>query len=150
MFFFLHITSCKGLHRVCHELVVAMESGTETDKLHRFEVCYSVYQFFGCTSHLPRDCDYCFAAYRTTDSLHWVISRRADSRWTIIALTNAKSVPERSFFVSRRTFSSTSRIFQSCGSMAATVNNPRGGSVARFPTNFRACFKLQKVSENLG
>jgi hypothetical protein len=36
------------------------------------------------------------------------------------------------------------------GSMAATVNKPKGGVPAIFLMNFNACLKLQKVSGNSG
>ena len=43
-----------------------------------------------------------------------------------------------------------SRIPGSGGSMAATVNRPKGGSDAFLPMNFKACLKLQNVSGNSG
>src|SRR4030042_4279466 len=48
------------------------------------------------------------------------------------------------------TFMSTSLFSHASGSIAAMVNNPRGGLLAFLLINFRACLKLQKVSGNSG
>ena len=46
------------------------------------------------------------------------------------------------------TFTSTSRLFHSFGSIAATVRSPSAGRDARLRMNFSACLKLQNVSGN--
>ena len=83
-------------------------------------------------------------------ALHRLITRRADSRCTTIALTITKSAHARSCARSRVTFKSTRRFDQSAGSMVATVSSPNGGEPARFRMNFSACLKLQNVSGHSG
>ena len=61
-----------------------------------------------------------------------------------------QSAQARSAWVRLVTLRSRSRFSHSAGSMAATVNRPKGGAPAFLWTNLSACLKLQKVSGNSG
>src|ERR1019366_392459 len=78
------------------------------------------------------------------------MSWQADSRCTTMALMKMMSAHSRSRSFRFETFTSTSRLTQAPGSMAATVRRPKGGEAARFRMNRRACLRLQNVSGNRG
>ncbi|TEB10845.1 hypothetical protein Psfp_04095 [Pelotomaculum sp. FP] len=67
-----------------------------------------------------------------------------------MALMNTQSAHRRSSSVTFLTFMSISRLSHAAGSMAATVNSPRGGNAAFLLTNDRAYLKLQKLSGYFG
>src|SRR3989304_7643781 len=60
---------------------------------------------------------------------------------------SAHLIPRSRNFV---TAISTSLLFHSFGSIAATVNNPRGGKEAFLETNFNACPNPQNVTGTSG
>lgn len=62
----------------------------------------------------------------------------------------AWSGEDSAFFLSLLTLTSTKRLFQDDGSIAAIVRRPSGGSADFLCINFSACLKLQNVSGNSG
>jgi len=73
-----------------------------------------------------------------------------EARGAIIALINTMSSTARFFSRHGHTVTSIRRVSHWSGSIAATVNKPSAGSMARWPTNLKMCLKLQNRSGSSG
>src|ERR1035437_261473 len=82
--------------------------------------------------------------------LHLCITSLAESLCMDIALIKIKSAQRMSSSINLFVFISIILLYQSLGSIAATVNSPNGGELAFYATNFKACLKLQNVSGYFG
>ena len=90
------------------------------------------------------------SAALSTMSLPVAKSGGFEARGPITALINTMSSDARFFSRHGETVTSSRRVSHLSGSIAATVNKPSAGRVARWPTNLKMCLKLQNRSGSSG